>query len=325
VSEKEDSVRQAIAALEKQYEKGVVFWMTDAPLKIDAIPTGSLSLDRCIGIGGIPRGRISEVVGPESAGKSTLVQHIIAEAQKMGELCVLIDAEHSLDRKYAEACGVQVDKLIVCQPDYGEQGLDVCEALIRSGGVGLVAVDSVAALVPRAELEGEMGDQQMGLQARLMGKALRKLGGVVHSSNTALLFTNQIREAIGKFSPHGTPETTPGGRALKHAASLRMDIRRIEEIKDGKEVIGITSRVRIKKNKCAPPLKECTFDILYGHGIEKIGGVLDIAIETGVVKRGGSWLTFGETRWQGRDAAKLFLRENPELLAGIEAEVRKVA
>lgn len=313
---------KVLADLEKTHGAGVVMMGKSAPLKIDAVSTGSIALDLAIGIGGVPRGRITELVGPESVGKGTVAQHIVAEAQAKGGICAWIDAEHSLDRKYAEACGVNVDDLIICQPDYGEQGLDVAEALIRSEQVAVVIVDSVAALTPRAELEGTMEDMQVGALARLMGKGLRKLAGATSKSNTALVFTNQIREAVGKFSPHGTPETTPGGRALKHAASVRIDIRRVEEIKDGKEVVGIVSRCRIKKNKVAPPLKECQIEIYYGHGIDKAASLVSAAVETGVIKKGGSWLTFGETRWHGMDEAKRVISADPELLEQIDDAVR---
>jgi recombination protein RecA len=325
-TDKERAVGEAIKGLEKQYEPGVVFWMSDAPLHVEAISTGSIALDRALGIGGVPRGKLTEVFGKESAGKTTLVQHIIAEAQRNGGLAALIDAEHALDRAYAEACGVDVDRLVISQPDYGEQALDVAEALIKSGGIDVLVLDSVAALVPRAELEGEMGDQQVGLQARLMGKACRKLGGVVYKTNTALVFVNQLREKVGGFAPHGiVPEVTPGGRALKFHAAVRLDIRRVEDIKEGKESVGITSRVKVVKNKCAPPFKECLIDILFGQGIDRASGLLEVGTETGVVKKAGAWLSWGEYRWNGRDEAKRFLRANAEVLQGIDTAIRGVA
>lgn len=322
--EKREQVQAAIKTLEKTYGKGVAFWTTDAPLDVDVIPTGSLAVDRAIGCGGIPRGRITELVGPQGSGKSTLIQHVIAEAQKMGELCALIDVENSFDKKWAISCGVNVDDLLISQPQYGEEAMEVAEALVRSGGMAVVAVDSVAALLPRSEMEGSMEDMQVGALARLMSKALRKLGPPVHESNTALVLSNQIRELIGGFSMHGTPETTPGGRALRHMASLRIDLRSGDFIKDGKETIGMVSKVRVKKNRLGPPLKECTFDILFGQGIDKTGGLLDVSIEMEIVKKGGAWLAFRDFKWQGMDTAKLFLRQNPEVLDEIEAEVRKV-
>ncbi len=324
--DKEKAVQAAMTNLEKQYSKGVVMRGDSAPLEISAIPTGSIALDRAIGVGGIPRGRITEIVGKESSGKSTVLQHIIAEAQRMGEIAVIIDAEHSLDEKYATACGVDIGRLLICQPEFGEQALDVAESLIRSEGVGVICVDSVAALVPLSELEGEMSDQQVGAQARLLGKAMRKLAGITAKSKTALVFSNQIRVNVGQFAPHGAvPETTPGGLALKFFASVRLDIRKIEDIKDGKENVGIRSRVRVKKNKVAPPLKEAMIDILYGVGICKESGIIDVGADLGILKRTGAWYTYQDQKWQGKDAAKLFLRNNPELLAEIEKEIRSAA
>ncbi len=323
MDDKEEAVREAIQKLEKAYGKGVVLRMDDAPLKIEAIPTGSIALDRATGIGGVPRGRITEIYGRPGTGKSSLIQHIIAEAQGTGEVCALIDAEHSLDAKYAQACGVQMDRLYICQPDDGEQGLEVAEGLIRSGGVAVVAVDSVASMVPRAELEGEMSDQQMGLQARLMGKALRKLGGLVCKSGVALCFTNQLREKIGGYSPTGQAvEITPGGRALGFHASLRLHMKKVEDIKDGRETIGVRTKAVVAKNKCAPPLKEAILDILYGLGICKATGLLDVGVEVGTIKKSGAFYTFQETRWHGRDSAILALRNDAELMAAIDKEIR---
>jgi recombination protein RecA len=317
-----DSLEKVLADITKTYGPGIVMTGKSAPLKIDAISTGSLSLDMAIGIGGVPRGRFTILVGPESVGKGTVAQHIVAEAQTKGGIGAWIDAEHALDRKYAEACGMNVDDLILCQPDYGEQALEVGEQLVRSGQIAVLVIDSVAALVPRAELEGTMEDMQVGAQARMMSKALRKLAAATSKSNTAVLLLNQIRSDIGKFSPHGTPETSPGGRALRHAASVIMDIRKVEEIKDGKEVVGIRSRCRIKKNKVAPPLKEAIIEIYYGRGIDRVSDVVQVGIDLGTITKSGSWLTFGETRWHGREEATMALRNDPEMFATIEAAIR---
>lgn len=324
MDDKRDAVKAAIAECEKQYGKGILFTGTSAPLDIEAIPTGSIALDRAIGVGGIPRGRLTVIAGRESAGKSSLVQHIIAEAQKMGEIAALIDAEHSLDRTYAIACGIDMNALIVCQPDYGEQALDVAESLIRSGGVGVLAIDSVAALLPRSEQEGEMGDQQVGLQARLVSKACRKLGSIVAKSKTALVLTNQLRENIGAYSPTGrTPEVMPGGRALKYYSSVILDMRRVEDLKDGKEAVGLRTKVRVSKNKVASPFKEVLMDIVWGEGIDKATALLDVGVDIGVINKGGSWLTWQDYKWQGRDSARLALRNNPELMAVLDGAVRK--
>jgi recombination protein RecA len=321
--DKEKVVQASIAELEKQFDKGVVFKGSDAPLKVDAIPTGSIALDKALGIGGIPRGRITVITGRESAGKTSLVKHIIAEAQAMGEMCAFIDAEHSFDRPYAESIGVNVADLLISQPDYGEQAIDVAEGLIRSGGIGVVVIDSVAALVTQAEVEGDMTDQQMGALARLMSKAFKKLGGPVLKTKTALLLTDQLREKIGGFSPTGqAPEVMPGGRAMKYYPSVILDMRRVEDLKEGKELIGIRTRVKVSKSKVAPPFKEAMLDIYYGQGICKVSGMLDVAVDMNIVKRTGAWYTYQDQKWQGKDAAKLFLKNNPELLAEIEREIR---
>ena len=289
--------------------------------QVDFIPTGSIALDLALGVGGIPRGRVTEVFGPESSGKTTLCQHVIAEAQRRGGVAAFIDVEHALDPGYARACGVNVDELLVSQPDTGEQALEITETLIRSGGIDIVVVDSVAALVPRAEIEGEMGDSFVGIQARLMSQALRKLTGAVSRSNTSLVFTNQLREKIGVM--FGNPETTPGGRALKFYASVRLDIRRVETIKSGTESIGNRVRVKVVKNKVAPPFRVAEFDVMYGEGISREGGLLDVGVAMDVVTKTGAWFTFGETRLgQGREAAKGFLRDNPVTGAEIEARIR---
>jgi recombination protein RecA len=290
-------------------------------LQIDTIPTGSIALDLALGVGGIPRGRISEIFGPESSGKTTVCQHIIAEAQRRGGVAAFIDVEHALDPAYARACGVNVDELLVSQPDTGEQALEITETLIRSGGIDIVVVDSVAALVPRAEIEGEMGDSFVGIQARLMSQALRKLTGAVSRSNTALVFTNQLREKIGVM--FGNPETTPGGRALKFYASVRLDIRRIETIKTGTDSVGNRCRVKVVKNKVAPPFRVAEFDVMYGEGISKEGGLLDVGVAMDVVTKTGAWFTFDETRLgQGREAAKDFLKTNAPIAEEIDRRIR---
>jgi len=289
--------------------------------QVDFIPTGSIALDLALGVGGIPRGRITEIFGPESSGKTTVCQHVIAEAQKAGGVAAFIDVEHALDPGYARACGVNVDELLVSQPDTGEQALEITETLIRSAGIDVVVVDSVAALVPRAEIEGEMGDSFVGIQARLMSQALRKLTGAVSRSNTSLIFTNQLREKIGVM--FGNPETTPGGRALKFYASVRLDIRRIETIKTGTESVGNRVRVKVVKNKVAPPFRVAEFDVMYGEGVSKEGGLLDVGVAMDVVAKTGAWFTFGETRLgQGREASKDFLRANPDIGTEIERRIR---
>jgi len=289
--------------------------------QVDFIPTGSIALDLALGVGGVPRGRITEIFGPESSGKTTVCQHIIAEAQRKGGVAAFIDVEHALDPGYARACGVNVDELLVSQPDTGEQALEITETLIRSGGIDVVVVDSVAALVPRAEIEGEMGDSFVGIQARLMSQALRKLTGAVSRSNTSLVFTNQLREKIGVM--FGNPETTPGGRALKFYASVRLDIRRVETIKSGQDSVGNRVRVKVVKNKVAPPFRVAEFDVMYGEGISKEGGLLDVGVAMDVVDKTGAWFTYEETRLgQGREASKDFLKQNAPIATEIEAKIR---
>ncbi|HLA16478.1 MAG TPA: recombinase RecA [Candidatus Limnocylindrales bacterium] len=316
------AVEAAILAIEKQFGRGSIMRLGSAgTVAIDSIPTGSIALDLALGVGGIPRGRMTEVFGPESSGKTTLCQHVIAEAQRKGGVAAFIDVEHALDPGYARACGVNVDELLVSQPDTGEQALEITETLIRSGGVDIVVLDSVAALVPRAEIEGEMGDSFVGIQARLMSQALRKLTGAVSRSNTALVFTNQLREKIGVM--FGNPETTPGGRALKFYASVRLDIRRVETIKSGTEAIGNRVRVKVVKNKVAPPFRVAEFDVMYGEGISREGSLIDVGVALDVVSKTGAWFNFGETRLgQGREAAKDFLRTNGDLATEIETQIR---
>jgi len=320
--ERGKAVEAAILAIEKQFGRGSIMRLGSAERQqVDVIPSGSIALDLALGVGGIPRGRVTEVFGPESSGKTTLCQHIIAEAQKRGGVAAFIDVEHALDPGYARACGVNVDELLVSQPDTGEQALEITETLIRSGGIDIVVVDSVAALVPRAEIEGEMGDSFVGIQARLMSQALRKLAGAVSRSNTSLVFTNQLREKIGVM--FGNPEVTPGGRALKFYATVRLDIRRVETIKSGTDSIGNRVRVKVVKNKVAPPFRVAEFDIMYGEGISREGGLLDVGVAMDVVTKTGAWFTFGETRLgQGREAAKGFLRENPAVSTEIEGRIR---
>jgi recombination protein RecA len=322
LAERGKAVDAAILAIEKQFGRGAIMKLGSAERQqVDAVPTGSIALDLALGVGGIPRGRITEIFGPESSGKTTLCQHIIAEGQRRGGVAAFIDVEHALDPGYARSCGVNVDELLVSQPDTGEQALEITETLIRSGGIDVVVVDSVAALVPRAEIEGEMGDSFVGIQARLMSQALRKLTGAVSRSNTALIFTNQLREKIGVM--FGNPETTPGGRALKFYASVRLDIRRIETIKSGTEAIGSRVRVKVVKNKVAPPFRVAEFDVMYGEGISREGGLLDVGVATDVVSKTGAWFTFEETRLgQGREAAKEFLRANPAIAAEIDRRIR---
>jgi recombination protein RecA len=312
----------ALGQIEKQFGKGSIMRMGEnLNLNIEAIPTGALALDLALGIGGVPRGRVIELYGPESSGKSTLAMHIVAEAQRNGGICAYIDAEHAMDPVYARAIGVNVDDLLVSQPDTGEQALEIVDMLIRSGALDVIVVDSVAALTPRAEIEGDMGDSHVGLQARLMSQALRKITGGLSKSNTVALFINQLREKIGVM--YGSPEVTPGGRALKFYSSVRMDIRRVESIKDGSDVVGSRTRVKIVKNKCAAPFKQAEFDIMYGHGISREGSVLDVAVELGLVKKAGAWFTYeGEQMGQGRENVKTFLRENPQLMAEIDGRVR---
>ncbi len=293
-------------------------------LKVDAIPTGSISLDLALGIGGIPRGRVTEIYGPEASGKTTICQHIIAEAQKMGGVAAFIDVEHALDPQYAARCGVNTDELLISQPDTGEQALEIAEALVRSGAVDVVVIDSVAALVPRAEIEGEMGDSHVGLQARLMSQALRKLSGAIKKSNTAVIFTNQLRQKIGVM--FGNPETTTGGMALKFYASVRLDVRPVDAIKVGDEVIGNRTRVRVKKNKVAPPFRKAEFDILHNEGISREGDVLDLGVEMGIIEKKGAFYSVGGTRLgQGRENAREFLKQNPEMMERLYAAIREKA
>ncbi len=312
----------AISQLRKRFGEGSIMKLGgSSQYNVQAIPTGSLALDAALGIGGVPRGRITEIFGPESSGKTTLAQHIIAEAQRIGGVAAFIDVEHALDPAYAAKCGVDVDNLYISQPDTGEQALEIAEALVRSGAVDAVVIDSVAALVPRAEIEGEMGDAHIGLQARLMSQALRKLVGAIKRSNTAVIFTNQLRMKIGVL--FGNPETTSGGRALKFYAAVRLDIRRMESIKQGGEVIGNRTKVRVKKNKVAPPFRTAEFDIIYNEGISKTSDVLDSGVECGIIEKRGSYYSYGETRLgQGRENAKTFLTENPELFEDISQQTR---
>jgi len=321
-TERGRAVDAAILSIEKQFGRGSIMKLGSADRQsVDSIPTGSIALDLALGVGGIPRGRITEIFGPESSGKTTLCQHVLAEAQQRGGVVAFIDVEHALDPGYARACGVNVDELLVSQPDTGEQALEITETLIRSGGIDCVVVDSVAALVPRAEIEGEMGDSFVGIQARLMSQALRKLTGAVSRSNTALVFTNQLREKIGVM--FGNPETTPGGRALKFYASVRLDIRRIETIKTGTESVGNRVRVKVVKNKVAPPFRVAEFDVMYGEGVSKEGGLLDVGVAMGIVDKTGSWFTFEDTRLgQGREASKDFLKINAPIASTIEGKIR---
>lgn len=311
-----------LASLKKRFGEGTVMKLGEAErLKVGAIPTGSLSLDLALGIGGVPRGRITEIYGPESSGKTTICQHIIAEAQKMGGIAAFVDVEHALDPEYARKCGVRVDDLYISQPDTGEQALEIAEALIRSNAVDVVVIDSVAALVPRAEIEGEMGDSHVGLQARLMSQALRKLVGAIKTSNTALVFTNQLRQKIGVM--FGNPETTTGGLALKFYASVRLDVRRIEGIKQGGQTVGSRTRVTVKKNKVAPPFRQAEFDIMYNKGISKSGDLLDLGTTMNIIEKRGAFYTFDGTRLgQGRENAKEFLENSPEIIDRIEAAIR---
>jgi recombination protein RecA len=314
----------AILQIEKSYGKGSIMRLgsKDVLVPVSVIPSGCLSLDAALGVGGFPRGRVIEIYGPESGGKTTLTLHVIAEAQKLGGQAAFIDAEHALDPVYARKLGVDVDNLLVSQPDHGEQALEIAETLIRSGGVDVVVVDSVAALVPKAELEGEMGEPQMGLQARLMSQALRKLTAIVSKSKTCLIFINQIREKIGVM--FGNPETTTGGRALKFYASMRVDIRRIQSIKEGDRVVGSRTRAKVVKNKVAAPFREAEFDILYGEGISREGDLLDLGVDKGVIEKSGAWLSFGGERiGQGRENARVFLKENKDIREKVESTVRK--
>ena len=316
---------KTIDSLTKRFGEGTIMRLGEGHnLHIQVVPTGSISLDIALGVGGVPRGRVVEIYGPESSGKTTLCQHIIAEAQKLGGICAFIDMEHALDPVYAARCGVNIDDLYVSQPDTGEQALEIADALIRSGTMDVVVIDSVAALVPRAEIEGEMGDTHVGLQARLMSQALRKLSGAIKQTNTVVLFTNQLREKIGVM--FGSPETTSGGNALKFYASVRLDIRRIQAIKAGNDVIGNRTRVKVKKNKVAPPFTECEFDIMYNEGISRSGDVLDLAIANNLLDKRGAFIRYGETLLgQGRENAKIYLIENPAMLLDLESQIRRAA
>ncbi|MDY6311206.1 MAG: recombinase RecA [Cyanobacteriota bacterium] len=321
--ERNKALKMAIDKIEKDFGKGSIMKLGDkAVVSVDAIPTGALSLDVALGIGGIPRGRIIEIYGPESSGKTTLAQHIVAECQKKGGIAAYVDAEHALDPEYARNLGVDVDNLLISQPDTGEQALDITEELVRSGAVDIVVVDSVAALVPKAEIEGSMEDQQMGLQARLMSKALRKLTGIIGKTNTTVIFINQLRMKIGVM--YGNPETTTGGNALKYYASVRMEIKRTETLKGENGEYGIHVRVRVLKNKVAPPFRTAEFDIIFGKGISKVGNILDVAVSLNIVNKAGAWFSFNEEKLgQGREKAKEFLEQNPEILSKIETLVRE--
>ena len=324
--EKEQALGSAVAQIERQFGKGAIMRMGDpgARMEVSSIPTGSLGLDLALGIGGLPRGRIVEVFGPEASGKTTLLYHLIAEAQRGGGLAAFIDAEHAMDPNYARRIGVNVDELLVSQPDHGEQALEIADLLIRSAALDVVAIDSVAALVPKAEIEGEMGDTHVGLQARLMSQALRKLAGNLNRAGTICIFTNQLREKIGVM--FGSPETTTGGRALKFYSSVRLDIRRIETLKEGSEAIGNRARVKVVKNKMAPPFRQAEFDIIYGEGISREGSLIDLGVEHGILTKSGAYFSFGDERLgQGRNAVRAFLREHPDVADEIEALIRRAA
>jgi len=321
-AEKKKALEAAIGQIEKQFGKGSVMKLGDfTAMNVEAIPTGALSLDVALGIGGIPRGRIIEVFGPESSGKTTLTLHMIAEAQKLGGEAAFIDAEHALDPVYAKHLGVDIDNLIVSQPDTGEQALEIAEALVRSGALDIIVVDSVAALVPKAEIDGDMGDSHIGLQARLMSQALRKLAGAINKTKTVIVFINQLREKVGVM--FGNPETTPGGRALKFYSSVRLDIRKIENLKQDGEVVGNRARVKVVKNKVAPPFREAEFDIMYGKGISKEGNIVDLAVNLDIIEKSGSWFSYNDARiGQGRENVKKFLIENPDIMKEVEDKIR---
>ena len=321
-SDKKRALETAIAQIERDFGKGSIMRLGEnAHIMVEAVPTGSLSLDVALGIGGVPKGRIIEIYGPESSGKTTLALHIVAEAQKRGGEVAFIDAEHALDPTYARALGVDIDSMLISQPDTGEQGLEICEALVRSGAIDVVVVDSVAALTPRAEIEGDMGDSHVGLLARLMSQALRKLAGSISKTNCIVIFINQLREKVGVV--YGNPEVTTGGRALKFYSSVRMEVRRVEAIKNGTEVVGSRTRAKIVKNKVAPPFREAEFEIMYGEGISKWGELVDLAVKLNIFQKSGSWFSMGDQRvGQGRDAVKKFLQDNPELAEQVEAEIR---
>ncbi|MCR4403283.1 MAG: recombinase RecA [Firmicutes bacterium] len=324
--EKEKALEMALSQIEKQFGKGSIMRLgeADARLGVEAIPTGALSLDIALGIGGMPRGRVIEIFGPESSGKTTVALHVIAEAQKAGGIAAFIDAEHALDPVYAKKLGVDVDNLLISQPDTGEQALEIAEALVRSGAVDVVVIDSVAALTPRAEIEGEMGDAHVGLQARLMSQALRKLTAAIGKSRTCAIFINQIREKVGVM--FGNPEVTPGGRALKFYATIRLEVKRVEVLKQGQQMIGSRTRARVVKNKIAPPFREAEFDIIYGQGISREGSILDLGEANDIIARSGTWYSYGDIKLgQGRENAREFLRDNPDLAAEIESKVRHLA
>ena len=323
--EREKALEMALAAIDKQFGKGSIMRMGEkTSLGIDTVSTGALALDLALGIGGLPRGRVVEIFGPESSGKSTLAMHVVAEAQRNGGICAYVDAEHAMDPIYARAIGVDIDQLLISQPDTGEQALEIVDMLVRSGALDVVVIDSVAALTPRAEIEGEMGDTHVGLQARLMSQALRKLTGNLNKTNTIAIFINQLREKIGVM--FGSPETTPGGRALKFYSSVRLDIRRIESIKDGAEVVGSRTRVKVVKNKVAPPFRQAEFDIMYGKGISREGSLLDLGVEMNIIKKSGAWFTYeGEQLGQGRENAKSYLQQNPQIMVEVSEKVREQA
>ncbi len=322
MTEREKAMDLTLAQIERRFGKGAIMKLGDAAkIHVESIPTGSVALDIALGIGGIPRGRITEIYGPESSGKTTLCQHIIANAQRAGGFAAFIDAEHALDPSYAAKCGVDTNNLFISQPDTGEQALEILDALVRSNAIDVVVIDSVAALAPRAEIEGEMGDSHVGLQARLMSQAMRKLTGAISTSNTSVVFTNQLREKVGVM--FGNPETTAGGKALKFYASVRLDIRRTDSIKQGQDVVGNRTRVRVVKNKVAPPFKTAEFDIMYSEGISREGGLIDLGLEMGLVKKSGAWFTIGDIRLgQGRENAKEFLRQNTDVAGAIEEQIR---
>ncbi|MDR1060275.1 MAG: recombinase RecA, partial [Clostridiales bacterium] len=321
--DKKRALDVALGNIEKQFGKGAIMKLGENPhFSVEVIPTGSIGLDIALGVGGLPRGRIIEIFGPEASGKTTVALHLIAEAQRLGGDCAFIDAEHALDPSYAKKLGVDIDNLFVSQPDTGEQALEITETLVRSGALDVVVVDSVAALVPKAEIDGDMGDAHVGLQARLMSQALRKLAGVVSKSRTAAIFINQLREKVGIM--FGNPETTPGGRALKFYSSVRLDVRRIDSIKSGAEIVGNRTRIKVVKNKVAPPFRSVEVDMIYGEGISKQGNIMDVAVEMDIINKSGSWFSYGGQRiGQGRDNVKKFLLENPEICAEIETEIRK--
>ncbi len=322
--DKEKALEMALAQIDKQFGKGAIMRLGQADkLVTESIPTGSVALDIALGVGGIPKGRIIEVYGPESSGKTTLSLHLVAEAQKLGGICAFVDAEHALDPEYAKNLGVDIDSLLVSQPSTGEEALEITDGLVRSGAIAMIVIDSVAALVPKAEIEGEMGDSHMGLQARMMSQAMRKLSGSVSKSGCVIVFINQLREKIGVM--FGNPETTPGGKALKFYASVRLDVRRVETLKQGTDMVGNRVKVKVVKNKVAPPFRQAEFDIMFGTGISKSGGILDMGIELGIANKSGSWFTYGDTRiGQGRENAKSYLDEHPEIMAEMETKIRQM-